>query len=72
MHDGVPEWFPPSWVDPQRKPIRNTAHHLLDYDFSAAVRRRCPHGFGRHAGLTPLSLSAPGATLRAWINASAS
>src|SRR6476646_5987806 len=23
--DGVPEWLPPPWLDPDQKPIRNTA-----------------------------------------------
>ena len=26
--DGVPEFIPPPWVDPTRKPRRNTLHHL--------------------------------------------
>ena len=28
--DGVPEFIPPSWVDPDRKPRRNNAHHITD------------------------------------------
>ena len=27
MIDGVPHWIPPRWIDPERKPRRNTAHH---------------------------------------------
>jgi hypothetical protein len=33
--DGVPEWIPPPWIDPGRKPLRNTAHHRQDLQFSA-------------------------------------
>jgi hypothetical protein len=33
MINGVPHWRPPSWLDPERKPIRNTAHHPPDLDF---------------------------------------
>jgi len=40
MNHGTPEWTPPPWIDPQRRPIRNSAHHLLDDDFPAAERRR--------------------------------
>ncbi len=32
--DGMPEWIPPAWIDPDRKPMRNRAHHLTDFDFS--------------------------------------
>ena len=32
--DGVPEWLPPPWLDPDQKPIRNTAHHLPEFDFT--------------------------------------
>jgi Domain of unknown function (DUF222) len=28
--DGVPEFIPPSWVDRDRKPRRNNAHHITD------------------------------------------
>jgi hypothetical protein len=35
MQDGVPHWLPPPWIDPERRPIRNTAHHLTDFDFAA-------------------------------------
>jgi hypothetical protein len=31
--DGKPEWLPPPWVDPERRPVRNTAHHLREFDF---------------------------------------
>jgi Domain of unknown function (DUF222) len=32
MLDGVPHWIPPAWLDPHRRPRRNTAHHLPDFD----------------------------------------
>jgi hypothetical protein len=35
MIDGVPWWRPPAWIDPERIPIRNTAHHV-DIRFSQA------------------------------------
>lgn len=35
MQDGMPHWRPPPFIDPERKPIRNTAHHLTDFDFAA-------------------------------------
>ncbi len=25
--DGLPQWIPPPFIDQERKPIRNTAHH---------------------------------------------
>jgi hypothetical protein len=34
MHDDTPRWRPPAWLDPDRRPIRNTAHHLDDIDFA--------------------------------------
>jgi hypothetical protein len=34
MHDDIPWWRPPSWLDPDRSPIRNTAHHLDDISFA--------------------------------------
>jgi hypothetical protein len=36
MVNGVPEWVPPRWVDPDQVPRRNTAHHLPEFDFSKA------------------------------------
>jgi hypothetical protein len=27
MHDGIPQWIPPPWIDPERRPRRNTSHH---------------------------------------------
>jgi hypothetical protein len=36
MLDGTPHWRPPAWLDPDRIPIRNTTHHLTDFDFGAA------------------------------------
>jgi Domain of unknown function (DUF222)/HNH endonuclease len=35
MHHGLPWWRPPTWIDPERRPIRNTAHHLDDIQFQA-------------------------------------
>jgi hypothetical protein len=32
----MPWWRPPSWIDPDRRPIRNTAHHLDDISFDVA------------------------------------
>jgi hypothetical protein len=37
IHDGTPWWRPPTWIDPERKPIRNTTHHLDDITFNPAV-----------------------------------
>ena len=34
MIDGIPHWIPPAWLDPERKPKRNTAQHLTDFDFT--------------------------------------
>ena len=28
MADGVPQWIPPAWLDPSRRPRRNTVHQL--------------------------------------------
>jgi hypothetical protein len=33
MHDGLPEWVPPAFIDPDRRPIRNTTH-VTDFDFT--------------------------------------
>jgi hypothetical protein len=27
MRDGLPEWIPPGWIDPQQTPRRNHSHH---------------------------------------------
>jgi hypothetical protein len=35
MRDGIPLWRPPAWLDRQRRPIRNTAHHRPDIDFTS-------------------------------------
>ena len=33
INDGIPLWTPPAWLDPDRQPRRNTAHHLeIDFD----------------------------------------
>lgn len=39
MADGAPEWIPPPWRDPDRIPLRNSAHHLarLPHERSAVV-----------------------------------
>jgi hypothetical protein len=37
MLDGTPHWRPPAWLDPDRIPIRNTTHHLTDFDFGAVA-----------------------------------
>ena len=37
MFDGVPHWIPPTWLDPDQTPRRNTAHHA-DVDFSRFTR----------------------------------
>jgi len=26
--DGIPEFVPPTWIDPEQKPRRNTMHHI--------------------------------------------
>ncbi len=28
MIDGIPNWIPPPWIDPDRTPIRNTMHRI--------------------------------------------
>jgi hypothetical protein len=28
--DGHPEFIPPRWLDPHRKPLRNTMHHITE------------------------------------------
>jgi hypothetical protein len=33
IRDGVVWWIPPAWEDPDRRPVRNTAHHLDKIDF---------------------------------------
>lgn len=38
MEGDVPWWRPPAWIDPERKPVRNTAHHLDDIDFAPITR----------------------------------
>ncbi|WP_375500580.1 DUF222 domain-containing protein [uncultured Jatrophihabitans sp.] len=34
MIDSVPQWTPPAWLDPSRRPRRNTAHHLPEITFA--------------------------------------
>jgi hypothetical protein len=46
--DGVPEFIPPAWIDPERKPMRNRAHHPRDLEFSA---QSAPDSSGNAAGL---------------------
>jgi hypothetical protein len=33
MLAGVPHWRPPRFLDPDRRPVRNTAHHLREFEF---------------------------------------
>jgi hypothetical protein len=33
MRDGRPWWIPPTWVDPDQRPCRNTTHHPADIVF---------------------------------------
>jgi hypothetical protein len=33
--DGLPQWIPPPWIDPDRRPIRNAAHRQRDLEFRA-------------------------------------
>ncbi|SHF50386.1 HNH endonuclease [Jatrophihabitans endophyticus] len=37
MRHGRPEWLAPPWLDPSGTPVRNTAHHLPEIDFTAVV-----------------------------------
>ncbi len=37
MTDGVPEWLPPWWIDPDRKPQRNRTHLIADYPTAQAA-----------------------------------
>lgn len=37
MQDGVPWWRPPRWIDSERRPIRNTVHHLDQIEFRPVV-----------------------------------
>lgn len=32
MSDGVPDWVPPPWIDPEQQPRRNVRVHRLDLD----------------------------------------
>jgi hypothetical protein len=33
MPHGIPTWIPPAWRDPQRRPLRNHAHHQpIEFD----------------------------------------
>ncbi|WP_375483831.1 DUF222 domain-containing protein [uncultured Jatrophihabitans sp.] len=36
MVDGVPQWTPPAWLDPQQRRRTNTAHHLPEMTFAVA------------------------------------
>jgi hypothetical protein len=31
IKNGIPEWLPPWWIDPERTPQHNQAHHIADY-----------------------------------------
>ena len=35
MIDGIPWWTPPAWLDHERQPLRNRAHHPPEIDFGA-------------------------------------
>jgi hypothetical protein len=37
MRDGVPWWTPPPFIDPERKPIRNTTHHRPEIVFRQPI-----------------------------------
>lgn len=37
MAGGVPSWTPPAFLDPERKPVRNTVHHPHEIDFRIDV-----------------------------------
>jgi hypothetical protein len=37
MINNVPHWLPPAFIDPDRKPTRNTTHHLRDFEFKIKV-----------------------------------
>jgi hypothetical protein len=30
-------WLPPRWLDADRRPMRNSAHHLTDFEFGVAA-----------------------------------
>jgi hypothetical protein len=36
MTNGIPEWIPPAWLDPHRRPRHNTTHHPPDITFDVA------------------------------------
>jgi hypothetical protein len=37
MRDGMPERQPPPWLDPDQRPWRNNAHHVLDIDVDVGL-----------------------------------
>ncbi|RZS31182.1 uncharacterized protein DUF222 [Herbihabitans rhizosphaerae] len=40
MRDGIPYYIPPAWVDPDRKPIRNTMHTAVERGYSPSSQVR--------------------------------
>ena len=37
VHDGVPWWTPPPWIDPEQRPLRNTVRHRPEIVFREPV-----------------------------------
>jgi hypothetical protein len=37
MIDDVPHWVPPACLDPVQQPVRNTAHHITDFEFDVGA-----------------------------------
>jgi hypothetical protein len=42
MRDGVPWIRPPTWIDPERRPLRNIAHHAADQARQLGQQLRLP------------------------------
>jgi hypothetical protein len=55
MRDGVPWIRPPTWIDPQRQPLRNLTHHAADQarQLGQQLRLRLDHELDRDAGTEP-------------------
>jgi hypothetical protein len=55
MRDGVPWVRPPTWIDPQRRPLRNIAHHAADQArrLGQQLRLRLDHELDRDTGTEP-------------------
>jgi hypothetical protein len=43
--DGLPEWRPPTWLDPEQKPILNTRIQLAHLANEPAPNDEMPYGF---------------------------